>query len=362
MRSVVAGVMRSTMEVDVLVDPGREVGGAAQCEAAHRLPGGLAVARQVVAAHDRHAPGAGEPATLQRGDDEPQGAARRCAVIRREIGEHSLGAGGERARAVGLVASLGDRHGDDPGPRVRQRVDDGPRLLGGEQVLRERADHAGVLAPVGIDRDQGVEVVLRRERVAQGPVVLKDADPDEPPAQVPAPAEAVDVLGEVGAVEAADAEVDDLAVPGPAVVVGDGDGLVQAGQGRGRQCDARGPLPPLQHDVGEGAGALDGPRVARVDRAHPLLRVGGVVAVRDAPGHEPLRPQGPGRLHVPRGVEQRGDDPPAVVVVQQVVALGDDERHAARDRDRSGDRLLDGAVEIGGVDDLLVLAAQTGQE
>ena len=104
-------------EVDVLVDPGDEVGDAAQREAAHGLPGDCAVVRQVVAAHDRRAPGAGEPTALERGDDKSQGAARRVVAVGREIREHGSGTRGELARAVCLIPSLGDRHGDDPGLR-----------------------------------------------------------------------------------------------------------------------------------------------------------------------------------------------------------------------------------------------------
>ena len=219
-----------------------------------------------------------------------------------------------------------------------------------------------MLGPVWVDRDQGVEIVLPRERIAQGPILLQDSDSDESPPQFSGAAEPVDVLGEVGAVESADAEVDDLLLSGPAVVARDGDGRVQAGQSRCRQRLARHSPAPFQYGIRELSSAFNGLRVARIDRAHPLRRVVGGVAVRDAPGYEPLLPQGPGHFHVPRGVEQRCEGLPALAVVQQVVALGDDERHVPRDRDRPGDRQLDGAVEARGVDHVLVPAAQTAQE
>ncbi len=60
-----------------------------------------------------------------------------------------------------------------------------------------------------------------------------------------------------------------------------------------------------------------------------------------------------GRRHEPRLVQERAHAPPLAVVDEQVVALGDHERHVAGDRDGAGDRLLDLAPELGRVDDVL---------
>ena len=89
------------------------------------------------------------------------------------------------------------------------------------RAVRERWPGVQVLILTTFDTEADI---LAAVNAGAAGYLLKDADPDEPPAQVPAPAEAVDVLGEVGAVEAAHADVDNPGGHGGAVVVG--------GQGR----------------------------------------------------------------------------------------------------------------------------------
>ena len=85
-RSVVAGVMRSTIELGkatLRANPAREVGIDQLGETGDRVLGDVAVAGNVVAGHHREGRDAGRAAALQAGDDQAEGGLRRVDVARR---------------------------------------------------------------------------------------------------------------------------------------------------------------------------------------------------------------------------------------------------------------------------------------
>src|ERR687894_3233864 len=127
----------------------------------------------------------------------------------------------------------------------------------------------------------------------------------------------------------------------------------------GVSCRKRTPSPGDRDvDVGQPAGRLDELRVALVAPVHPLARDVRWLAEVDVALDQPLDPQRLVGGHVP-GLVKNG---PNLLPGQQVVALGDDERHFRGDRDGAGDRLLDLAAELRGVDRLLGWVAQAAQQ
>ena len=138
--------------------------------------------------------------------------------------------GVELARGVvDVVAALGDRQRDDPCGRCAQEGQDRLRVVGGEEVVVDRADDRRVAQPAGVLADEGVEVVLTRQCVAHPRVPGQQPDAADPPVQAGglrggAPGasahETVEAGGLVGAVKAAHADVDDPGGHGGAVIVG----------------------------------------------------------------------------------------------------------------------------------------------
>ena len=222
-------------EGDVPVDPVRQIGVAHRGLADHRRAGRLPVTGQVVAAHDRQRSDPRLPATPQRLNDVAEGGRRLAGVLGVVDGSGCLSA--ERAGGVvNVVAALGDRQRDDPGGRCAQEGQDGLGVVGGEEVVVDRADDRWIAQPTGMLEQQGVEVVLSRQHVTHPGVPGQQADAADPPLQAGAarcggcsaagagpgaPAhEPVEVGGLVGAVEAAHTDVDDPGGHGGAVVVG----------------------------------------------------------------------------------------------------------------------------------------------
>ena len=227
-------------EGDVAVDP------VGQLRVTHRGLGDdrrarhLPVAGQVVTAQDRERHGSRFPTASQRLDDVAEGRRR----LTRVLGVVD-GAGTEdvelACRVVDVVTALGDRQRDDPGGRCAQEGQDRLRVVGGEEVVVDRADDGGLVVAVGVLQGQGVGVVLGGERVSHAGVARQEPDPADAPVQagvlrIVGPGavshEAVEVHGLVGAVEAADADVDD---PGRdrRAVVGGGEVAAVGGGGHG---------------------------------------------------------------------------------------------------------------------------------
>ena len=226
-------------EGDVPVDPVRQLRVAHRCLADHRRAGRLPVTGQVVAAHDRQWSDPRLPTTPQRLNDVAEGGRRLARVLGVVDSSGCLSA--ERGGGiVNVVAALGDRQRDDPGGRCAQEGQDDLGVVGGEEVVVDRADDRWIAQPTGMLEHQGVEVVLSRQHVTHPGVPGQQADAADPPLQAgaarcggcsaagPGPGapahEPVEVGGLVGAVKAAHTDVDDPGGHGGAVVVG--------GQGR----------------------------------------------------------------------------------------------------------------------------------
>ena len=121
---------------------------------------------------------------------------------------------------VDVVAALGDGEREDAGGGGGHALEDGFAVFGGEEIVDERADDARGLSGGGA-LDEGVEEVLGAEGVAHTGVDGEDADAALAPARLVGEGEEiVEIEGLVGAVEAADAEVDGVLFKSGAVVPG----------------------------------------------------------------------------------------------------------------------------------------------
>ncbi|TKW53675.1 hypothetical protein CTA1_5501 [Colletotrichum tanaceti] len=177
-----------------------------------------AVLLHVVAGHDGEGPQPAGVAPGHGGVEEAKGAEGLVRVLEvvadvRVVGLQLVGV------LVVVVAALGDGQGDDVGVLVGHLGDDGLAVVGGVEERVDAADDGGGAA-LGGALDDGVEVVLGGEDVAHGGVVGPQADAaDGPVALAVLLHQLVDVDGEVGAVEAADADVDDALLDGVAAAV-----------------------------------------------------------------------------------------------------------------------------------------------
>ena len=152
-------------EGDVPVDPVRQLRVAHRGLADHRRAGRLPVTGQVVAAHDRQRRDPRLPTTPQRLNDVAEGGRRLARVLGVVDGSGCLSA--ERGGGiVNVVAALGDRQRDDSGGRCAQEGQDDLGVVGGEEVVVDRADDRWIAQPTGVPADEGVEVVLARQRIA----------------------------------------------------------------------------------------------------------------------------------------------------------------------------------------------------
>ena len=116
------------------------------------------------------------------------------------------------------------------------------------------------------------------------------------------------------------------------------------------------------HDVGPPTGPRHEVGVGLVRRQGPAARELERLAVCDVPFHQALDPGDRISLHEPDLVEQGPHRCPARLVVQQVVALRDDQSVRRPDGDRAGDRELATAVERRGVDGAVGLRAHPAQQ
>ena len=133
---------------------------------------------------------------------------------------------------VHAVAALGDGQRHDPGARVGHPRDHGLRVVRGEQVVGDRADHPRLQLAVRVLDHERVEAVLGLHHLVHPPVERQHADPaDRPVQRLPGVHQGVEVHRLVRPVEPADPEVHDARAQGRAVVARGGD--VQCGQGLG---------------------------------------------------------------------------------------------------------------------------------
>ncbi len=109
-------------------------------------------------------------------------------------------------------------------------LDERGRVGRGVHEIDDAADHLHI-GVVVTARDQGVQVILPPEDGRHLGVARKHAGADDRPVGVSESAELVDVGGEVGAVEPADADVDDAAPKPDTVVPRDVDRRGQVPQG-----------------------------------------------------------------------------------------------------------------------------------
>ncbi len=213
-------------EGDVLAGPGLEPGLHHGADAQGGRPRGLAVAHDVVAAEDREAAEAEVASSPQRSGESHEG--RRQGIGRR---------GQEGARGlVHRIAALGDGERDDAGLRPCHPLHERFDVRAGQDVVDDRADDTDVRAPL-VPGDQGVEAVLRVQRIRHGRVAGEDARSGDRPVGDALPKEVVEVDGLVSAMEAADTDVDDASTEGAPVVARDDDARVERPEGLRRQVD-----------------------------------------------------------------------------------------------------------------------------
>lgn len=226
-------------ERDVLLHPGRQLRIDGLGEAQEHLRGDVTVALDVVAAHHRER----GDALLLAGDDGGGDEAEEGDETGEVVLLDGLDVGGDlrvieleiAGDVVEVVATFGDSQGNDADGSVGQHRNGVGRIVGGEDIVDDRADDPGVFRTVGGLFRQRVEAILGLERVAHADVAGHDAHADDAPIEVLTPVhELVEVAGLVGAVEAADTEVDDTGGDGAAVVGRPGDvcgELIEGGVG-----------------------------------------------------------------------------------------------------------------------------------
>ncbi len=114
----------------------------------------------------------------------------------------------ERTRCVDEIAAFSDRHRNDADVRVRQRLDQGRDVAGGDDVDHRRGDAGS--RPVIVLLDDGGQEILRLQLVAHGPVGRHHAGADDRPVMRLAGVEQVIEIDRLmSAVEVADPEMQD---------------------------------------------------------------------------------------------------------------------------------------------------------
>jgi hypothetical protein len=200
-------------EGDIVLDPGGEGRRAQRRELAHDAADGLAIRGEVVAAHHGEGRDASSVAKLERPHQQARRADRgfRVGKVVRDIGVAGIEAA---RRGVVAITLLGDGQRDDADGRIGHGGDQLVARDIGVNDVEDRADHAGAGAG-GIADSDGVEEVLRGERVARiGPAQRRA---DDAPAWI-GREQIVDIDSHVGAMERADADMDDAGRDGTAVI------------------------------------------------------------------------------------------------------------------------------------------------
>ncbi len=196
-------VNHARREADVLLDPAGQCRVGMLGELGHHSAQRVPVGREVVEADDGHRRPA-VVAPVASGENEMAGKRPGLVRVRHvvdDVGQRGVEASGRRVPAVSL---LGHRHRDERHRRER-RAQFG-RLGRGVEDGVYRADHPGSHV-VAVDDAERVEPVLRLERALGVVVVERHADDAE--IVMAGGEQIVDVNGEVGPSERAEAEVDD---------------------------------------------------------------------------------------------------------------------------------------------------------
>ena len=218
-------------EADVAGHPVGQLRIAQPGERRERALAHVAVALDVVAGQDREGGQAPVAAASQRLGHDPEDGAGHGA--RAQVGRHGRIAGVEFAGdGVQVVAAFGDGERDDAGGRRGHLLDDGFGIIGGEQVLDDRPDHAGFPGAVAVPQDQGVQAILGGQRVAHRGVGRLQADAADAPVHRRAVIhQRVDVHRLVRAVEITDPDVHDSGRDLAAIVTRNGHLGAQPRQG-----------------------------------------------------------------------------------------------------------------------------------
>ena len=215
-------------------DGAAELGVAQGGEAAQHAVQGGAVVGKVVAAERREEGQPGRAAAAQSLDHEARRRARRARMgeVVQHVGVALVEFAGRGRMAIAL---LGDGEGDDEGLRSAHGLEQALRRFRGHEEARDGADDLQAFTR-GIPHRETVEPVLGCQGIAGFGRAQGRAE--DAPAPVPVRQHGVCIGGHMGAVEGADAEMDDAGGQGGAVVGGAGDrrgqaverGVGQAGQ------------------------------------------------------------------------------------------------------------------------------------
>ena len=200
-------------------------------EGGERALAHVAVALDVVAAQDAEGGHASLATTGERLGHQPENGVR-CGS-RTQVGQDRRVGGNEfTGDRVEVVAAFGDSERHDPGGRRGHLLDGRLGIVGGEQVLGDRPDHAGIPGAVAVPDDQGVQAILGGHHVTHPGVGRLQAQAADPPVHRRAVIhQRVDVHRLVRAVEIADTDVNDAGRDLAAIVTRAGGGVVQLRQG-----------------------------------------------------------------------------------------------------------------------------------
>eukprot|EP01022_Parablepharisma_sp_SALTPOND_P026956 TRINITY_DN652_c1_g5_i1.p1 TRINITY_DN652_c1_g5~~TRINITY_DN652_c1_g5_i1.p1 ORF type:complete len:870 (-),score=339.47 TRINITY_DN652_c1_g5_i1:20-2629(-) len=234
----------------------------------HHAARGIAIGRQVVARHHGEGRQTRAAAAQQRMHDETDGAARlgRAQVVF-DIGMvQQQGAAGR----VVAVTLFGDGQADDVAARIGHGIEHCLRRLGGDQRGQQGTGHLQAFA-LGVTDGHGVEMVLRGQGVTR--VGGAQGDADDAPAQVAGGDGGFSVERLVGAMEGAQAQVDDARLQPAAVIGGQGERVLV--RWRGAALGQRGQLCLVQsHGIGRSMERLQPePNPAQPDDASGRLRL-----------------------------------------------------------------------------------------
>ena len=218
-------------EADVFGHPLGQLRVAQPGEGGERALAHVPVALDVVAGQDAEGGDAPITAAGQGLGDQPEDGLRHGPGP--QVGlDQGIGDAERPGDRVEVVAAFGDGERHDPGGGRGQLLDGGFRVVGDEQVLDDRPDHAGRPGAVAVPDDQGVQAVLGGHHVPHGGVGRLQPDAADAPVHGCARVhQRVDVHRLVRAVEVADADVGDAGGDLTTVVPRYGHGGVQPGQG-----------------------------------------------------------------------------------------------------------------------------------